>query len=69
MGGTRMRRMTLLMKDELKEALDEMARRSYRDPRNQLLLILRKEAVEHGLLPADEPEGGRTSAPEAGNAR
>jgi hypothetical protein len=49
-----MRRLTLLMKDEEKAALDELARREFRDPRDQLRLILCEEARRHGLLPADD---------------
>jgi predicted transcriptional regulator len=46
-----MRRVTILLKDEEKAALDELAQRSYRDPRDVLRLLLREAAQQRGLLP------------------
>lgn len=53
-----MRRLTILMTDEERTALDNLARQAYREPRAQLMLMLREELRRQGFLTG---ETGRTN--------
>lgn len=61
-----MRRLTVVMSQEERLALDEMARRDLRGPRECVRYLIRKAAVDYGLLPVAEE---KPTAQEAANAR
>lgn len=56
-----MRRLTVLMTEIERDVLAEMARRAYREPRDQLRVILRQEAQRQGLLPSEDMQAHNLS--------
>jgi hypothetical protein len=53
------RRITVLLTEAERSALEVIARRGYRDLRDALRLLVRQEAQRQGLLEAEGSEGAR----------
>jgi hypothetical protein len=52
-------RITIVFAQSERAALDELARREYRDVRQQAAVIIRRELQRRGLLPADDTPDAR----------
>ena len=52
-------RITIVFAQSERAALDELARREYRDVRQQAAVIIRRELQRRGLLPADNTPDAR----------
>ena len=52
-------RITIVFAQSERAALDELARREYRDVRQQAAVIIRREPQRRGLLPADDTPDAR----------
>ena len=52
-------RITIVFAQGERAALDELARREYRDVRQQAAVIIRRELQRRGLLPADDTPDAR----------
>ena len=54
-----MPRMTIQLPLSERDALFQLARREYRNPREQAVVIIRRELQRRGLLPADDAPDAR----------
>lgn len=52
-------RITIVFAQSERAALDELARREYRDVRQQAAVIIRRELQRRGLLPTDDTPDAR----------
>lgn len=52
-----MRRLTVTMNQQERQALEELARQNLRQPREHMRYLLREEALRRGLLPEESREG------------
>jgi len=62
-------RITIEFAQGERAALDELARREYRDVRQQAAVIIRRELERRGLLPEDNGAADDRQAPEVQHGR
>lgn len=64
-----MPRMTIQLPISERDALFQLARREYRNPREQAAVIIRRELERRGLLPADSGAADDRQPPEVRHAQ